>query len=760
MIRLGLRLTLHGGREAIIRLVLTAFAVALGVGMLLVTLSCINAVNSQNGRFAWLNTSAGPAVQTPTHGETHPDPAWWLLSADEFDGKLIGRIDVAPTGPHPPVPPGIPALPAPGEFYASPALTDLLARTPSAELGARFPGRQIGTIGDGGLPAPDSLVLVIGRHVDDLKGIDDAKPVTRISTTNPSSCAGATCYAIGIDANGIDLILAVTAAALLFPVLIFIGTASRLAAARREQRFAAMRLVGATPRQVSLVSAVESTVAAVTGVATGFALFFLFRPALASIPFTGARFFISDLRLNLADVVLVAVGVPIAAAVAARLALRRVQISPLGVTRRTTPRPPRSTRLIPVVIGLGELVYFVLAGRPRTTPGQIAAALPGIIMIMAGLVYAGPWLTMVGARFLARRTSRPDVLIAGRRLADDPRAGFRAISGLVLALFVTTVSIGIITTMQSYDDPPNGPTAAATLVEDFTTFTNGGATNVAAVPASLDQELRAIPGVRGLATLRDDGSEAVARRYFEAPHPHGPPPPEPTVLVRCTELADAPAFGRCQDGAAVAVLPRFLQDTSTEDTTWPASSRTVDDVASLPVSSLVVTTDSTTAAIERARSALELAYPYRFTPATIAESRAQRADTKLSSQYRRLADVVILSTMVIAGCSLAVSVAAGLNDRKRPFSLLRLAGTPLGVLRWVVAFEGAAPLVILAFISIAMGMLSAGLFLRFQLEEHLRAPGADYYVIVVAGLVASLATVAATLPLLQRISGPEAARND
>jgi cell division protein FtsX len=72
---------------------------------------------------------------------------------------------------------------------------------------------------------------------------------------------------MGTRADGIDLILSVTSAALLFPVLIFIGTATRLTAARREQRFAAMRLIGATPRQVSVISAVESTVAAVAGTA-------------------------------------------------------------------------------------------------------------------------------------------------------------------------------------------------------------------------------------------------------------------------------------------------------------------------------------------------------------------------------------------------------------------------------------------------------------------------------------------------------------
>jgi hypothetical protein len=36
-----------------------------------------------------------------------------------------------------------------------------------------------------------------------------------------------------------------------------------------------------------------------------------------------------------------------------------------------------------------------------------------------------------------------------------------------------------------------------------------------------------------------------------------------------------------------------------------------------------------------------------------------------------MTDAVILASLVIAGCGLGVSVAAGLADRKRPFSLLR-----------------------------------------------------------------------------------------
>ena len=160
-------------------------------------------------------------------------------------------------------------------------------------------------------------------------------------------------------------------------MLIFIGTATRLSAARREQRFAAMRLVGATPRQISVISAVESAVAAVAGTAVGFGLFFLFRTPLAALPFTGDPFFPGDMSLEPGRRRCWSpLGVPLAAAVAARIALRRVRISPLGVSRRVTPRAPRAYRLIPLSPASAELAYFI-GRRPETTNGQTAAYLRG-----------------------------------------------------------------------------------------------------------------------------------------------------------------------------------------------------------------------------------------------------------------------------------------------------------------------------------------------------------------------------------------------
>jgi hypothetical protein len=41
-----------------------------------------------------------------------------------------------------------------------------------------------------------------------------------------------------------------------------------------------------------------------------------------------------------------------------------------------------------------------------------------------------------------------------------------------------------------------------------------------------------------------------------------------------------------------------------------------------------------------------------------------------------------------------------------------------------------------------------------------QSPGTEYYLIVLAGFVASLGVIASTLPLLGRITGPEVARDE
>ena len=471
MISLGLRLVLSGGREAVTRLLVLAAAVGVGVGLLLTAMAGTNAVTTWNNSHAWLWTGTLAVPQGPAAGIA---PLWWHPSGDTFDGLQIDRFDVAATGASSPVPPGITHDPGPGQYYASPALAALLRSTPANELADRYPGRLAGTIGDAALSSPNSLVIIIGHTPAQLAGTPDSMQVTSIATTVPGNFdhtlnRKGLAYMpanAGIESSGIDLILSVVALGMLTPVLIFIATATRLSAARREQRFAAMRLAGATRRQVSLLAAVESTAAAVLGVAAGFGIFFLLRAPVAGIPFFGEPFFPGQLSLSPPDILAVAIGVPVAAAVAARLALRRVHISPLGVARRTTPKPPRAWRTLPLLAGLAELGFFAARGLPLSIGAETQVLVSGFLLIIVGLVIAGPWLTMAMAKVMARRTSRPGALIAARRLADDPRAAFRAVSGLVLALFITTVAVVSITTQDAKDLTRFASPAAAAVVTD------------------------------------------------------------------------------------------------------------------------------------------------------------------------------------------------------------------------------------------------------------------------------------------------------
>ena len=146
------------------------------------------------------------------------------------------------------------------------------------------------------------------------------------------------------------------------------------------------------------------------------------------------------------------------------------------------------------------------------------------------------------------------------------------------------------------------------------------------------------------------------------------------------------------------------------------------------------------------------------TPQTLSEHKARGSET--ISRYQRLANVVLFTSLPIAGCSLAVSIAGGLAERRRPFSLLRLTGVPLDMLRRVVTLESAVPLLLGVAVSACAGFAAAALFLRAQLDQTLQPPTLTYYLVIAAGVTASLAIIATTNPLLARITGPDTARNE
>jgi hypothetical protein len=792
VIALGLRLVLGGGREAITRLVILVLAVGIGVGLLLTAVAGTNAVNAWNDSHAWMWTGTKSVPAGPSTAGIAP--LWWHPVSDTFDGQSIDRFDVAATGASSPVPPGLTRDPGPGQYYASPALAALLHSTPAGELADRYPGRLAGTIGDTALASPDSLVIVIGHTPAQLAGAPVSTKVTSIAAAVPGTFSdelnpqGLLFQPAdsGIQSNGMDLILSVIALGMLTPVLIFIATATRLSAARREQRFAAMRLAGATRKQVSLVAAVESTVAGVLGVAAGFGIFFLLRDPVAGIPFFGQPFFPGQLVLSSADVLAVAVGVPVAAAVAARLALRRVRISPLGVARRVTPKPPRAWRVIPLLAGLADIGFFAVRGGQLSIGAETQVLVSGFLLIMVGLIIAGPWLTMAVAKVMARRTSRPDALLAARRLADDPRAAFRAVSGLVLALFITTVAVVALTTQNAKEGTRFGSAAAVPVVTDQFYLSSGfgphGQSSSVASPgqssgfgspgqgvpvagpgpaapaAPLAARLRAISGVQGVVVVRAVPGLNIPMGFDGMGGP-------PAGVVSCAQLATVPALGRCPAGATTAEFPADgyngpLQGVNNAGITWPAAHVPAARLDGLGADAIDVATNGSVPAIERVRTVLESAPAYSSLGAPFSLSDWVTQDRTSNDGYQQLANTIILVSLPIAGCTLAAGIAAGLADRKRPFSLLRLTGARLAMLRRVVALESAVPLLAVAAVAIATGFGAAAEYASVAQNYHMVVPGAAYYLLTAAGILVSLGIIAATFPLLARITGPEVARNE
>jgi hypothetical protein len=761
MLRLGLSLSLRGGREALTRLVVIMAAVAVGVTLLLTVFALYHGYDRTVNRPCWMCTGdydptvdSGPppkADQVDAPVSTEAGPAdLWSHSQDFYQGHPIGRVDVAPLGAGAPVIPGLTQLPAAGQYYASPALARLIASVPPDQLGNRFPGTLAGSIGQAGLSGPDDLAIVIGRPVAELASQPGTIRVTSVHLA-PHKPGSTDIYQFGFGLGAV---------ALLVPMLILVGNATRVAAARREERWGAMRLVGASSRQISLIAALDAAVGALGGAVLGVLLFLAVRPALDAVPVTGERFFPDYITPTTLGYVGVLVGAPLAAVAAVLASLRRIRISPLGVARRTTPPPPRAWRVIPLLLGL-VLFIVPLAASPAKNP-RINFAVYGLALIMIGLTLAGPWLAMQAARLLARYARGPASLLAARRMADNPKASFRFVSGLVLAVFVGTALAGAVPAALSAQQ-----TAGDRQLTNVLQVILTGRGIDAPAAARLTGQLMAYPGVSILPVYVAPSTPDVApSKPAGGPStpddaPIGPPP----TIVRCADLAPLPVIGQCAPGvqAVRADLLGMLTDNLVAmnknlPEVTASSPAVTDDLSTLGVSAMLVSVRDP-ATLERIRTFLATTYAGKTgglatPPQTFGEVASVRAAIYLALQNAVL--LVVVLTLIAAAASLAIAVTGGILERKRPFTLLRLSGTATPTLYRVVLLESVVPLIAATLVAAATG-LAVALPLGRALTggSALSAlPSGSYYVTLSGALLVSLGVLLATMPIIKRVTVP------
>lgn len=232
-------------------------------------------------------------------------------------------------------------------------------------------------------------------------------------------------------------VTALALALLVVPAAAFVHQVSRLGGATRERRLAALRLAGATPRDLRVLGAYEGGRQALLGGVCGVVAFLAVR-LVASWTLGGDVPPVSAVLL-----VMVLALLTFGGAVSGLKAGRHVVASPLGVVRRQPATGPRARDLLLVLGGAGLLVAG-LTGKGKFPLGSAYGAalsmVTGAVLVLFGLVLGAAWLIRLSARRVIRRTGTAETLLAARMVEADPRGWARALSVVALTVFFGAAS--------------------------------------------------------------------------------------------------------------------------------------------------------------------------------------------------------------------------------------------------------------------------------------------------------------------------------
>ena len=305
---------------------------------------------------------------------------------------------------------------------------------------------------------------------------------------------------------------AFTASVLLIPSAVGLGgSAARLSLARREKDLATTRLIGGTSAQVGAVAVLDVAAQALVGALIGVGLHLAVTPALTHLDFGITPFTVADLLMPVWAYPLVALGMVLLAAGSAGVSLTGVVLSPLGVARDSRVVRMSVVRVVLwVLLILGFFVFMQIGG---TLLGQFAdgMALLAVMAVFVGLIVAGmnvvgPFIVWIVARALAKSAPLPSVMVGARRLAADPRAGWRSVSGITFALVIAGF-LTIIALLARGTDPEEAMMATAMSTGGILTL--GIAAVLAAVSTGVTQTARVIDQAPVLRSQHIAGAEVA-----------------------------------------------------------------------------------------------------------------------------------------------------------------------------------------------------------------------------------------------------------
>lgn len=757
-LRLGVRLAVGGGRAGWGRLALTAIGVGMGVAVLLAATSVSHMLQARDDR--------GSARGIPHDGLTPTaipgiDPVYAALRTGQFDGRELSGYLVQKTGPNAPLPPGVDRLPDVGEVVLSPALSSLLNSPAGELLRPRFTEHVVGTIDPTGLAGPHELFFYVG--VPAVSAQSGAAEVYRFGIpSSPRTLDGL-----------LWLLIVLGSAALLLPVVVFVATSTRLAAAARDRRLAALRLVGADGEQVRRIAAGEAFVGALVGLLVGVALFLAGRAVVPSISAAALQggIFAEDIRPDWTLVALIVVAVPLLAVGIAVFSLRRVMIEPLGVVRRVrNQRRKLWWRLAPPALGIALLAsQGGRLGEALDGSSQLPV-MAGIVLLLSSVPLVLPWIV---ERFVSKLGGgSPAWQLAIRRLQLDSGTPARVVGGVAVVLAGAIALQTLFIPAESRYQPADARPPAVSVTMFGTNLTQA---------LALDATLRKVPGTDTVAASVTVQLRSADGRNGVSAH-----------IGTCDELRRQTAIEQCHDGDLFTLAKpgtgdfvptageRVLvpsgapgqQQTRMVDWTVPASihptlpsATDAGAVWATPAALAGITEPMVDANayvqpksnddnfVEYVRNAL---VPFGWSAYAFA------ATSGIDSTFTLIARVLMIGsviTLLLAAASLLVVALEQIRERRRALAVLAANGVQRFVLARSLLWQTAVPIAVAVVVALVSGLVLAGLLL-YVTRQPISFDWATIAIFVATAIVAVLVSTGCTLPSLWRAANAEGLRDE
>lgn len=230
-------------------------------------------------------------------------------------------------------------------------------------------------------------------------------------------------------------------ALLALPMLMLVALSALVGMRMRARRLAALRMLGATPGYVAAMTALETGLAALAGVAVGALAFSPARAVVDQLGLARLPFPARDLAPPIVPSVAILAALVLFAGGVVLVTLRSELLHPFAARASTRQATLGSGRVAIVVV---SLIGFAAA--PLLEPGAAAVlgSIASVLGVAVGLLACGPWITQQGSsRALLGASDRPAALLAGRWLGTDRPGGFRA-PALIMVVVGTLVGTIIL----------------------------------------------------------------------------------------------------------------------------------------------------------------------------------------------------------------------------------------------------------------------------------------------------------------------------